>query len=143
VSHPSGAYASHQPSHHQDFYGLSPQTLQQRGKIFLWYQHLNPAQISTKAKPTAPSSTPGASFASCHLRSMPEGRKPSASPVARFRKRNDADAHARTLRRLIPNDTFIVVFAPPPATSSPNSPAAPKNPQAATNRPPQKTPPAV
>ncbi|MEG4942407.1 hypothetical protein [Microcoleus sp. F4-D5] len=30
--------------------------------------------------------------------------------VARFRKRNDADAHLRVLQRLVKNRTFVIVF---------------------------------
>ncbi len=60
--------------------------------------------------------------------------------VARFRKRNDADAHARTLRRLIPEATFIIIFTPPPPPSDLAEPAALKAHRAATNTPPPKTP---
>jgi hypothetical protein len=30
--------------------------------------------------------------------------------VARFRRRNDAEAHLITLRRLLPNATFSIIF---------------------------------
>lgn len=30
--------------------------------------------------------------------------------IARFRRRNDAEAHAKTLQRMIPNVTYIIVF---------------------------------
>ncbi len=46
----------------------------------------------------------------CIIRLLPKAQRIT---VARFRKRNDADAHLRVLRRLIPNATFIIVFAPP------------------------------
>jgi hypothetical protein len=32
---------------------------------------------------------------------------------SRFRKGSDADGYARSLKRLIPNGTFVVVFDPP------------------------------
>ncbi|MGB3614718.1 MAG: hypothetical protein WBA10_13070 [Elainellaceae cyanobacterium] len=50
----------------------------------------------------------------CIVRLLPKAQRIT---VARFRKRNDADAHTRTLRRLIPNATFIVIFASPPPTT--------------------------
>ncbi|MBD2256397.1 hypothetical protein [Pseudanabaena sp. FACHB-2040] len=30
--------------------------------------------------------------------------------VARFRRRNDADAHVQVLRRLIPQGTYVILF---------------------------------
>lgn len=30
--------------------------------------------------------------------------------VARFRRRNDADAHVKVLRQLIPEGTYIILF---------------------------------
>ncbi|MBD0337488.1 MAG: hypothetical protein ICV62_18530 [Cyanobacteria bacterium Co-bin13] len=29
---------------------------------------------------------------------------------ARFRRRNDADAHVRVLRRLVPEGTYVILF---------------------------------
>ncbi len=54
----------------------------------------------------------------CIIRLLPNAQRIT---VARFRKRNDADAHCRTLRRLIPHATFIIIFAPPPTTSTAGS----------------------
>jgi hypothetical protein len=34
----------------------------------------------------------------------------------RFRKKSDADGHAKSLKRLIPGGTFVVAFEPPPST---------------------------
>ncbi|MGB3614722.1 MAG: hypothetical protein WBA10_13090 [Elainellaceae cyanobacterium] len=74
----------------------------------------------------------------CIVRLLPKAQRIT---VARFRKRNDADAHMRTLRRLIPDATFIIIFDPPPvAGSGLNSPTVPETHQAVTNTPPQKTP---
>jgi hypothetical protein len=35
--------------------------------------------------------------------------------IARFRRRNDADAHLRAMRRLSPSAQYIVVFDPAPS----------------------------
>jgi hypothetical protein len=40
----------------------------------------------------------------------PAGRRPSV--VARFRKRNDAEAHLQTLKRLNPTLQYEIVFDP-------------------------------
>ncbi|MEO0406771.1 MAG: hypothetical protein AAF289_05410 [Cyanobacteria bacterium P01_A01_bin.135] len=53
----------------------------------------------------------------CIIRLLPKAQRIT---VARFRKRNDADAHLRTLRRLIPQATFIIIFAPPPIPDPPS-----------------------
>ena len=45
----------------------------------------------------------------CIIRLLPKAQRIT---VARFRKRNDAEAHRRTLQRLIPQATFIIIFAP-------------------------------
>jgi len=46
----------------------------------------------------------------CIIRLLPNAQRIT---VARFRKRNDADAHARTLKRLIPQALLVVIFEPP------------------------------
>ncbi|MBD2260804.1 hypothetical protein [Pseudanabaena sp. FACHB-2040] len=46
----------------------------------------------------------------CIVRLLPHMQRIT---VARFRRRNDADDHARTLRRLIPGGTFVILFEPP------------------------------
>ncbi|NEP17724.1 MAG: hypothetical protein F6J97_12605 [Leptolyngbya sp. SIO4C1] len=44
--------------------------------------------------------------------------------VARFRNRNDAEAHLRTLQRLIPAAKFVLLFDAPTQPSSEIAPAA-------------------
>lgn len=43
----------------------------------------------------------------CIVRLLPDMQRLT---VARFRRRNDADAHARVLRRLIPHGTYVILF---------------------------------
>jgi hypothetical protein len=43
----------------------------------------------------------------CLIRLLPNCRR---IVVARFRKRNDADAHLRVLQRLVKNRTFVIIF---------------------------------
>ncbi|MGF1515680.1 MAG: hypothetical protein ACFB5Z_18540 [Elainellaceae cyanobacterium] len=56
----------------------------------------------------------------CIIRLLPNAQRIT---VARFRKRNDADAHARTLKRLVPQALFVVIFEPPqtPEERSPST----------------------
>ena len=75
----------------------------------------------------------------CILRLLPfapHARRAKAQriTVARFRKRNDADAHMRTLKRLIPQAQFIVIFD----HSQPISPTqiSPTQPQQSDRNPP-------
>lgn len=43
----------------------------------------------------------------CLIRLLPNCQR---IVVARFRKRNDADAHLRVLQRLVKNRTFVIIF---------------------------------
>ncbi|MBD0267825.1 MAG: hypothetical protein ICV77_05965 [Cyanobacteria bacterium Co-bin8] len=43
----------------------------------------------------------------CIVRLLPNMQRIT---VARFRRRNDADAHVRVLRRLIPEGTYVILF---------------------------------
>ncbi len=45
----------------------------------------------------------------CIIRLLPKAQRIT---VARLRKRNDAEAHMRTLKRLIPQAHFIILFDP-------------------------------
>ncbi|MEM8643135.1 MAG: hypothetical protein AAGG51_30610 [Cyanobacteria bacterium P01_G01_bin.54] len=38
--------------------------------------------------------------------------------VGRFRKANDAEAHVRSLKKLIPNARFIIIFDPGDTTQT-------------------------
>lgn len=49
----------------------------------------------------------------CIVRLLPKCQR---IVVGRFRKRNDAEAHQRTLTRLMPKAEFIVLFDAPKAT---------------------------
>ena len=49
----------------------------------------------------------------CIIRLLPKAQRIT---VARFRKRNDAEAHRRTLNRLIPQAHFLIIFDPPSQT---------------------------
>ncbi len=50
----------------------------------------------------------------CVIRCLPQAQ---TLIVARFRKRNDAEAHLTTLRRLVPDGLFGVVFDAEPEQS--------------------------
>ncbi|MBD0336737.1 MAG: hypothetical protein ICV62_14710 [Cyanobacteria bacterium Co-bin13] len=43
----------------------------------------------------------------CIVRLLPQMQRIT---IARFRRRNDADAHMRVLRRLIPQGTYVILF---------------------------------
>jgi hypothetical protein len=43
----------------------------------------------------------------CLIRLLPNCQR---IVVARFRKRNDADAHLRVLQRLVKHRTFVIIF---------------------------------
>lgn len=45
----------------------------------------------------------------CIVRHLPEMQQ---TIIERFRHYQDADAHAKALRRLIPNSSFVVLFDP-------------------------------
>lgn len=47
----------------------------------------------------------------CIVRHLPNLQNPI---VARFRRRNDAEAHLQVLRRLMPNAQFSIIFDVPP-----------------------------
>lgn len=51
----------------------------------------------------------------CIVRLLPKMQR---IVVGRFRKGNDADEHVRSLRYLIPQGTFVVVFDPGDAIAS-------------------------
>lgn len=46
----------------------------------------------------------------CLIRPMPNLQR---IVVARFRRRNDAEAHLKILHRMIPNVTYIIIFDAP------------------------------
>ena len=54
----------------------------------------------------------------CIIRHLPNMQN---SVVARFRRRNDAEAHLQVLRRLIPSVTFTIIFDVTPAAKTPQS----------------------
>ncbi|WP_008310372.1 hypothetical protein [Leptolyngbya sp. PCC 6406] len=60
----------------------------------------------------------------CIVRQLPKMQK---VVVDRFRRHQEADSRATTLRRLTPNATFVVLFDPTPAAipAEPTVPAVP------------------
>lgn len=46
----------------------------------------------------------------CIIRLLPEMQR---TVIARFRKRNDAEAHLKVLQRLTPEAAYTIVFDPP------------------------------
>lgn len=54
----------------------------------------------------------------CIVRHLPNLQNPI---VARFRRRNDAEAHLQILQRLMPNAEFSIIFDVPPETEKPTT----------------------
>ena len=54
----------------------------------------------------------------CIVRHLPNLQNPI---VARFRRRNDAEAHLQILQRLMPNAEFSIVFDVTPETEKPTT----------------------
>jgi hypothetical protein len=54
----------------------------------------------------------------CIVRHLPNLQNPI---VARFRRRNDAEAHLQILQRLMPNAEFSIIFDVTPETEKPTT----------------------
>lgn len=54
----------------------------------------------------------------CIVRHLPNLQNPI---VARFRRRNDAEAHLQILQRLMPNAEFSIIFDVAPETEKPTT----------------------
>lgn len=65
----------------------------------------------------------------CIIKPLPDLQRLT---VARFRRRNDAEAHLQVLRRLIPHVTYIIIFDPGLELDDPSGSENPKSDRAST-----------